>query len=626
MYCKIPTILLIIYTSINISLLAQTRRQKDSLEHWLKKDVKKAKELALSLLDEAENKRSLDGLWYLYKSLGLVHYQERKLTLSTRYYEKALAALPDSIKSKAKEIADIKHNIGLNYYTSGNYEKSLKYYMESIAIEENQNNELGLVPSYLNIALVLKNLQQPAKALEYYKKALLLAKKNDKINLIIPVLYNISQFYINQKDFGNALSYADSTLLLSQGANMDLGIARATALKAEIYNKLNRHNEAFNNIEQAEIFFEKLGSKADLINLNIVKARTYESVKNFKDMRLSTLRALKFSEGLEDYIILRSIYLTLYEANKKLNAPTEALEAYERYVMYKDSTFNLEKDKQINEILTAYETEKKESEIKELGQRNKIQTLQINQQFQFIVFFIVLLLLISVVVFSYYRQKRLKLLKDLQVLEQRLLRSQLNPHFIFNALNSIQGFIINHDAQEGSMYLAKFSKLMRQILENSREEFISLEQELDTLENYMSLQKLRFANKFDYELHIDPAIDREDIAIPPMFAQPFIENAIEHGFSGLNTMGKLEVFFQMDKEYIILEILDNGIGIERAQAAKKEQNKNRKSLSLQITEERIEIYKKMSKKKISFNLFDLKNENALLQGTKVLLSLPYKTI
>ncbi|OJJ22068.1 hypothetical protein BKI52_08495 [marine bacterium AO1-C] len=217
---------------------------------------------------------------------------------------------------------------------------------------------------------------------------------------------------------------------------------------------------------------------------------------------------------------------------------------------------------------------------------------------------------------AYRRKTRLE--KALSTAALESLKLQMNPHFIFNAMGAIQNYMITNDTRHSSIYLAKFSKLMRAVLENSRQEYISLNNEIEMLENYLSLQNLRFEEGFDYRITIDEQLDTEFIAIPPMFAQPFIENAIEHGIARLKKNGWIQINFSLHEKVVILKITDNGVGIENSIETKQTQKKVHHSLATTITQERIDLYRQSLKKNITFEVKSLK------QGTQVIFHLPYQ--
>jgi len=172
-------------------------------------------------------------------------------------------------------------------------------------------------------------------------------------------------------------------------------------------------------------------------------------------------------------------------------------------------------------------------------------------------------------------------------IEQRLLRSQMNPHFTFNALGSIQSFLASTDqADKGAYYLAKFSKLMRQILDQSRKSFITLEEELNTLDNYLSLQRLRYKEKFSYQINsdLDPFSD-DMIQVPPMLIQPLVENSIEHGKIHMQENGYVKVFIESDEKELTIKVEDNGIGLKSCRD--KGNKRDNESVALDIIRQRL---------------------------------------
>jgi hypothetical protein len=219
-----------------------------------------------------------------------------------------------------------------------------------------------------------------------------------------------------------------------------------------------------------------------------------------------------------------------------------------------------------------------------------------------------------------YREYNINERHEADLLEQKLLRAQMNPHFIFNALGTIQSYIFSHAPLEAGGYLAKFAQLMRSILYSSKEEWITLEEEIAIIENYIFMQKLRYEDKWTSELVIDPRLDPEITMIPPMLAQPFIENAIEHGLKSKKEKGKLLVRIKKEQKKILVSIEDNGIGIEASRAKKA---KKHKSLAVEITKKRLKMLGKKGIYQIQFKA--LQDANGTPCGTQVNYSLPLKT-
>ena len=220
-------------------------------------------------------------------------------------------------------------------------------------------------------------------------------------------------------------------------------------------------------------------------------------------------------------------------------------------------------------------------------------------------------------------QQKLIMEKELIELEHKALRLQMNPHFIFNALNSIQSQIGTNNEQNARFYLAKFSKLMRQILDNSRNSLITLKDEIDMLENYLLIEKFCNDNKFEYSITIDENLETDFIKIPPMILQPFVENAIKHGMKYLqDKKGQIDLMLVESENEIVCTITDNGIGRKKsAELNKNSRDAFHKSTALIVTEERLNLLKNNSASN-SINIIDLYDENGNATGTKVEVKIP----
>jgi ligand-binding sensor domain-containing protein len=209
--------------------------------------------------------------------------------------------------------------------------------------------------------------------------------------------------------------------------------------------------------------------------------------------------------------------------------------------------------------------------------------------------------------------------------EQRLLLSQMNPHFVFNSLSAVQSFIYTSNPSEASDYLSDFSRLMRLILENSRAEEVPLSRELQALKLYFRLQKLRFFDKFDYEIIVSPEIATQMVLIPPMLIQPFIENSIEHGILHKEAKGFVTLEITMEKDYITASVTDDGIGLARSREINAGRDKNHHSLATSITSERLNNLYKKGRKKTKLDIFD-RYETEGVNGTRVDLMIPCRII
>jgi LytS/YehU family sensor histidine kinase len=215
--------------------------------------------------------------------------------------------------------------------------------------------------------------------------------------------------------------------------------------------------------------------------------------------------------------------------------------------------------------------------------------------------------------------------QQLAGLEIRALRSQMNPHFIFNSLNSISQLVASRQNDEGLQYLNKFSKLLRLVLEESEHSFISLKDEIKILDLYLQLETLRFGSSFSYSIHSDEAIDEEETLVPCFLIHPIIENAIWHGLLHKEGERRLIInFHQQEKDKLECIVKDNGIGIEAASQKKAQQlnGEKRQSKGLKIVKDRLALMEQQQHNTTAFRMEDMKDDNGFISGTKVTIQLP----
>ena len=216
--------------------------------------------------------------------------------------------------------------------------------------------------------------------------------------------------------------------------------------------------------------------------------------------------------------------------------------------------------------------------------------------------------------------------KQIAAMEMKTLRAQMNPHFIFNSLNSINTFILKSDGDNASEYLNKFSRLVRLILDNSRNEWVLLENELNALELYIELESIRFENKFSYSIFIDPLVSIAEVLLPPLIIQPYVENAIWHGLMHRKDPGgKITIRIRKENDNLEMQIEDNGVGRTMAEKLKGKKSELHRSYGMKITKERLDIVNEIYRVNATVNVTDLYPENVEETGTKVLLTIKYRT-
>jgi len=388
-----------------------------------------------------------------------------------------------------------------------------------------------------------------------------------------------------------------------------------------------------------EIFYVKMGLYRNL-GRNEYRLGNYRRAISYCEQGLREAEEKKASHVIEKYkdpffvahdlyyynVELRKAYSFIYDCYIKLGDYKTALEYYRLKEKFSEQITQEKNNKLIAMLEADSENEKTEKKIALLARDNELNELKVAHFRNFNIGVALLFLILLLVGFLFIKQNKLKNDHKSTLLEQKLLRLQMNPHFIFNAFSNILRLIDTNDNRKASEYLTTFGKLLRTTLESTREDMVPFEKEIGTLKNYLDLQKLRYPEKFEYSVDIDENIDQEDMSIPPMLVQPFIENAIEHGIRHKKTIGQINVRFELKNEKIICEVTDNGVGREKAWEAEYSERGDRKSLATEIIKDRIQVLNKKFKQKIKLEIIDLKSEKAEALGTKVLLDLPYGSV
>ncbi|MEO1255945.1 MAG: histidine kinase [Bacteroidota bacterium] len=264
------------------------------------------------------------------------------------------------------------------------------------------------------------------------------------------------------------------------------------------------------------------------------------------------------------------------------------------------------------------EQEKSNTQIQQLTAENEIQDLRLRERNLFIIISLVTFLAIGIIGYLVYNQRLVKRKKEANDLKQKLLRLQLNPHFTYNSLNAIQSMIYEEEhRQKAADYLAQFSGLMREILELNRKDLVTLEEEISVMKNYVAVQQIRFDSPLQFKLSIDFEVSAEELLVPPMITQPFLENSLEHGFADKSGDWELILNISEKEKELQIEIIDNGVGLE----ATVDQVSTHESLATKITEDRLRILGRKFTSQASLEIFD-RSKLGEGQGTHVTIKLP----
>ena len=559
------------------------------------------------------------GIERAYFCLGFVYDWKNEPARSNDYYQQSFRILEQ--QNNKRGMAAVLNNIGKNYMEWENYEQALDYFLRSTAIEESIDDGQPINPSYNNIAIILFYQGDFERALEYRKKAFHAAKKADDKIALIQVYSNFASDYIKVAKPDSAFFFGSEALRLSEEIGFIEGIIRTSNQMANISLRLEKLDQVLPHLEKALATADPQYHTGLIAYSTLLKSNYYK-MRNQRDSAIFLAKkGLNYALNQKETSRLSTAYEHMGEVYEHFGEYAEALKFHQKHQALNDSLNTLAKNRQIVEMQAYYEANKKEQKIAELAQQNQIQELQLKQRNIALIAAFVSALLIIALVFLYFRQKIL--VEKQQTLEarQRFLLTQMNPHFFFHALSSIQNFIFQReDPRVTGAYLSKFAKLMRLVLENSRETYITLDREIDTLKFYLDLQRLRYGNGFDYDIDLDDDLDPEMVMIPPMFAQPFIENSLEHGLANSAQKGMIKISFSEQNGMLDFTVEDNGVGLfsESSDQIKPK----RKSLATEITRDRLKLLSKKIKQQIELNIINLRDENPGLSGTKVSFSLP----
>ncbi|MDY7395664.1 histidine kinase [Aureibaculum sp. 2210JD6-5] len=501
------------------------------------------------------------------------------------------------------------NRIGVIYqYILSDPYKAIEYYHRSLDIvEKNKLPSKYMVGNIGNIANIYYEQKENKKALEYYKK--MLSYPAYKMN----AYGYIGNVYGNLNQLDSSANYYQKAIKIARDTKNYLQLGNNLSNLSLVLSKANKSAEAITTIEESLKLIETN-------KLEFIKAPAYANaamvfLKNLEYDKAEhyALEGLNLKSALDNLFIKEKLWESLagvYETKKEYN---KAFDAYKNYIKLRDSITSTDRKLEISRKEIQFEADKENALANAEIKRQKIIRNSAMAGGG-------ILLLTAILGGVFYKKRRddAEKIKTTQFeakvadTELKALRAQMNPHFIFNSLNSINDFIAKNNTKEANDYLVKFSKLTRSILENSDKKWISIAEEIELSELYMQLESYRLKDKFSYTIEVDSQIDKENTLIPPLILQPFIENSIWHGMVPLKEKGNITITIKQKDNRLICTIDDNGVGRSKNTAG----NSLKKSRGISITQSRLEILSQMKKVKGSINLVDKQ------KGLKVELTLP----
>ena len=572
----------------------------------------------------AKNNNNLRYQGVMLNSMGITYYIKGDLDEAINYYKKAIVQYEKSESHKSK--LSTLNNIAIISSIQGRYAEALEYYNKIIVVYRKDNRKDDIALAKHNMGIIYSEIEQHDKAYTYFEESLQIFKElEDKLN-VAKSLNSIGSVFIDLKEYKKGLEYCKKALLLNKEINNNQALISNYNALGNIYLLLEQPKLALDNINSSLDLSLSTNDKRNVGGSHVNLGEVYFILKKYTKALYHATKGKKMvdkldmlSEQKDANHILSKIYEVKGESKKSLTH-------FKVYKKLNDSLFNKENIEKITQLEYDYKYKKvlDSANIRELKLTKTVKTtsqnLEKSQRNLFlgvIGFLITALILGMIILFLRLRNEKTKTQNI--VVEQKLLRSQMTPHFIFNSLSVLQGMILNKEYKKALFYLSKFSKLLRITLENSRDKIVPLNQELEAVNNYLELQKLEESKSYKYTILVDETINKSSIMVPPMLMQPFIENAIEHAFENQKENQTIDVKLNFFNEELICTIKDNGIGLN---SQSRKRNKDKKSLSTTITSERLKMLSKDFKMKGSISIEDRKKYSE--QGTIVTLDIPYK--
>jgi tetratricopeptide (TPR) repeat protein len=612
---------------LDIAVRMRRNNPGDALDYYTE-----AYETAEAAAAPVIQSKANNGIAICYGMMGeypsAIEYFQRTLTISK--------LINDLVR-----LADGYNGLGIVYKRLGDYPQSLVYYTEALSIYDSIQDAMGLAAAHENIGVLYDLMKEPEKAMAYYQKAIDIYVKEDKPLQISTAKSNIGVLYVGEKRYDEALAIFKENLRVYDSMQRKANSIVAATDMAHVYVLQGKYDQAEVLLQKYLVIAKELSMKqeqADIYN-NLfrigMETRNYQAALTYANAYHEIAKVLNGKRFIsESYEMLSQVY-------EKRNEFSKALQACKLHKAWSDSVYNEENARAFQAQEVKIEVLDKNKQLAEQQLRLEFLQEQVKQEVRqkwLLAFVSVLLLVSAILVYQKFAErKRMNALlaaKNAEItrqkahieemnfqLENKMLRAQINPHFIFNSLSSIQHFITSDDRAVALKYLTKFSHLLRQVLESSISGNVLLREEVKLLRMYLELEALRFDQGFSFEIQVDDSLDMDTVEIPTMILQPLIENAVLHGLIPKSGEKKLTVSFRLGSGMMEIRVEDNGIGREAAREMLKGKIRQNPSRGLSVTEQRLAVLREKHGWESSIQYHDLVDADGQPAGTCVILQL-----
>ncbi|WP_405399857.1 tetratricopeptide repeat protein [Maribacter sp. Asnod2-G09] len=639
---KFKFLFLLLYTIVSQQLSYSqdvTRNLKETVDSLFSKTPKEFQQIHSALANYSNDSTSLRyienkattnkyllGEAYALNQLGNLY---RDLSMYPKALELYQKALDVSINANNIEFRVYSLNMLSTVYRRTDAIKSaLDKSQEALELAENvtePNNDLkrSITVSLNSIGGIYQMLEQYDLAIEKYERSMILQKElDDKQGLAISH-QNLGECYEYQGALEPALKNFRKALVYNEIIDSNRGKIICNYSIAHVYVHMGKIKEAISILENNLLKAISIGDQKIIttiyINLgwSLIRFGDYDAAETNLESGLSLATSNDFNaEIAEANKFLSELWIKRDDYQKGMRYFKESRKYEERIT----NSLNL---RYVNDMILRYESQKRANQLDRLAKENETVRLKLKKNRTMLIIIGIFLILLVGILYILYRQSQLNAEKKLLTLEQSMLRSQMNPHFLFNSLNSIKLYIINNEKKNAVHYLNKFSKLVRKILEASSQREISLADELETVALYMNIENIRFSNEINFNIHIKDDINTHNIKIPSLILQPFLENALWHGLSSKDGAKNIDLEVKKGKSgFIEIIITDNGVGRDAAEKIKDSKVLKRKSVGIDITKERLANFSRDYENFFHVDIIDKFDDDTNPLGTQIVIYIP----
>jgi tetratricopeptide (TPR) repeat protein len=546
---------------------------------------------------------NLKGQGTSYNNMALISYNQGDYRSALEFHEMA-SGIFEQLELTQYLINSLS-NTGVVFLAISDYPRALEYFLKSVATAEKSHISLN-GDIYTNLGLVYKNLNDLNLSEKYHQQAITFYKENGNLQMEALALSNLANVYqIRKKN-----DVARELYLQAIRINQKIGNERRLASDFSNYGIFLKGT---GEVDSATFFLtqaKNLYSRSeDKLNLSLVLLELADLAKSgYSFNQNGWTEALRLQEqalGLaiqsESLVRQKDAWLALSESYERLNNPAKALSSYKNYTLFKDSIFNEENDREILRLQIEHDFGIKEAQMEarhELDKSMLLAQAAKEKLVKNIVLYSTVPLLFIGITFLILARKRnqaqnarreAEYKAQIAELELKALRAQMNPHFIFNSLNSISNFLLKNQPEEADYYLTRFSRLIRMILESSDQKEIQIAHEIELIDHYIKIEELRLDKKLNFNVNISENLDADNTMIPPLLLQPIIENSIWHGIAKSKEDGVISVDIGKLKNCIHIIVRDNGVGRKDHNRVNGSAITSKKSMGMKIIQERLEV-------------------------------------